>query len=104
MKKNNILLALSLLAVLSIGMPQTSKANTAIEITEQITPVVSITVAQSILHITGANGQTLQIYNVTGVCVMNIRIEGNDKRYDLNLPKGCYIVKVGKVVRKISLR
>jgi len=31
-------------------------------------------------------------------------VEGQDKRFDLNLPKGCYIVKVGKVVRKISIK
>ncbi|MDD3387351.1 MAG: secretion protein, partial [Prevotella sp.] len=29
---------------------------------------------------------------------------GADKSYNLNLPKGCYIVKVGKVVRKVSIR
>ena len=46
----------------------------------------------------------LKIYNVSGVCVMSLRVDGQDKRYNLNLPKGCYIVKVGKVVRKISIR
>lgn len=35
---------------------------------------------------------------------MSIKVEGADKYYELNLPKGCYIVKVGKVVRKISIK
>lgn len=35
---------------------------------------------------------------------MSIKIDGQDKRYTLNLPKGCYIIKVGNVVRKISIR
>ena len=35
---------------------------------------------------------------------MSFRVEGFDKRFELNLPKGCYIVKVGKTVRKISIR
>jgi hypothetical protein len=46
----------------------------------------------------------LFIYNVAGVRVMSLKIEGADKLIDLNLPKGCYIVKVGKVVRKISIK
>ena len=60
--------------------------------------------SESVLHITGANGLVMQIYNVAGVRVMSVKVEGPDKRFELNLPKGCYIVKVGKVVRKISIR
>ena len=65
---------------------------------------ISISVNESVLHITGANGLVMQIYNVAGVRVMSVKVEGPDKRFELNLPKGCYIVKVGKVVRKISIR
>lgn len=65
---------------------------------------ITISVVGSNVHITGANGQTLYIYNVTGMCVDSFKIEGADKRYELNLPKGCYILKVGNTVRKISLR
>lgn len=61
-------------------------------------------VGESVLRVTGAAGQTLSIYNVTGVKVMNIRVDGSDKSYHLNLPQGCYIVKVGNMVRKIALR
>ena len=35
---------------------------------------------------------------------MSVKVEGMDKRIELNLPKGCYIVKVGKVVRKIYIK
>ena len=35
---------------------------------------------------------------------MNVKVDSSEKSYPLNLPKGCYIVKVGKVVRKISIR
>lgn len=56
------------------------------------------------LHVTGAAGLDLKVYNVTGVLVKSLRVDSDDKRYDLNLPKGCYIVKVGKTVRKISIR
>lgn len=65
---------------------------------------VSISITDNILHVLGANGQTLQIYNVAGICVQNFKVEGSDKRYELTLSKGFYIVKVGKIVRKIALK
>lgn len=84
--------------------PITINAGSSIEIIEQNLQSIEISVTGSILHVTGAAGENLYVYNVTGVRVKSIRIDSNDKRYDLNLPKGCYIVKVGKVVRKISIR
>lgn len=84
--------------------PLTINAGSSIEIIEQNLQSIDISVTGSILHVTGAAGENLYVYNVTGVRVKSIRIDSNDKRYDLNLPKGCYIVKVGKVVRKISIR
>jgi hypothetical protein len=36
--------------------------------------------------------------------VLKAKIESPAQRIDLNLPKGCYILKVGKVVRKIQVR
>lgn len=65
---------------------------------------ISIYVQGTTLHVSGAAGQNLYIYNITGVRVLSIRVDGSDKAYNLNLPKGCYIVKVGNVVRKISIR
>jgi hypothetical protein len=41
---------------------------------------------------------------VTGMKLMSVKIEGQDKKVEINLPKGCYIVKVGKVVRKIYIK
>ncbi|MCD8210981.1 MAG: T9SS type A sorting domain-containing protein, partial [Prevotella sp.] len=65
---------------------------------------IYVTVNSSKLHVTGASGQTLYIYNVAGVCVMSMKIDGADREYDLSLTKGCYIVKVGKTVRKIFIK
>lgn len=84
--------------------PMRLRANTAIEVIEQEAQNIIISVSGSVLQVVGANDEVLQIYNVTGVRVMSVRVDGNDKRYNLNLPKGCYIVKVGKVVRKIYIR
>ena len=59
---------------------------------------------ENVLHITGGAGLVLEIYNVAGVKVSTTKIDSQEKRVELNLTKGCYIVKVGKTVRKISLK
>lgn len=63
-----------------------------------------ISVEGSSIRVRNANGMTLSVYNVAGVCVMQIKVEGADKSFDFNLAKGCYILKVGKVVRKVSIK
>ncbi len=98
------LLFISIISFLAFAFPIKSSANTSIEIIETELQEVSISVKSSTLHVTGANGQILYIYNVAGMRIKSIKIEGQDCRYDLNLPKGCYIVKVGKTVRKISIK
>ena len=35
---------------------------------------------------------------------MEEQIASPAQKFELNIPKGCYIVKVGNVVRKISVR
>lgn len=57
----------------------------------------------SAVRVTGGSGMTLYVYNLAGVCVGQLRVEGPDRRYDLALPKGCYIIKVGKTVRKVNI-
>lgn len=56
------------------------------------------------LRVTNAAGQNLYVYNITGVRVMSVRVDGDDKSFKLNLQRGCYIVKVGNVVRKIAVK
>lgn len=65
---------------------------------------ITIAVSGSQLRITNASGQTLEIYNLTGVRVATLRIDSDDKTFNVNLSKGCYMVKVGKVVRKVSFK
>lgn len=94
----------SLASVLIFGMPGISRAESAIEIIDNDYQAVTISVQESVLHVTGANGQILQIYNVAGMMIKSIKVDSNDRRYELNLNKGCYIVKVGKTVRKVSIK
>ena len=60
--------------------------------------------SEGLLTITGAEGRTLQIVTVTGNVVMTKRIDSPEQKIELNIPKGCYIVKVGKVVRRVYVR
>ncbi len=64
---------------------------------------VTLVVHEGKVHITNAEGKHLEIYNITGVRVAMLRIDSNDKQINLNLSRGCYILKVGKVVRKITI-
>ena len=90
--------------LLAMAAPMTMNAAEAIEIIDQEVATVTISVKGNVLHIANANGQMLYVYNVTGVRMMSIKVEGSDRRLELNLPKGCYIVKVGNTVRKISVK
>jgi hypothetical protein len=98
------ILAIAFASLLAFGVPTVSFANVAIEIIEQEFQNVTISVNQSVVRVSGANGQVMHVYNVTGMKLMSVKIEGQDKKVEINLPKGCYIVKVDKVVRKISIK
>ena len=45
----------------------------------------------------------MEIFNITGIKVTTLKIDSNDKTFNLNLNRGCYIVKIGKISRKISI-
>ena len=65
---------------------------------------ISLNIKDGNVHITGANGEVMEIFNLTGTKVATVRIDSNDKTFALNLQKGCYLIKVGKIVRKISVQ
>ena len=100
--KNQLLFAIFMGAFL-FGTPFTTATKAAVEVVDNDFQNIAISVTGNTLHVTGANGLVLQIFNVAGVGVSNFKVEGNDKHYELNLHHGCYIVKVGKTVRKISI-
>ena len=90
--------------LLSVGFTTPVQARVAIDLIDIDTQTISISVVGNTLHVVGAEDEQLAVYNVTGVRVMSMKVDGSDKHYTLNLPKGCYIVKVGNVVRKVSIR
>ena len=76
-------------------------ADYAIE--QTIDEEITIAINGQSVTISGAQGQTLEVISLTGRKVMTVRIESPAQRIDLNVPKGCYILKIGKFVRKVSL-
>lgn len=65
---------------------------------------IQITVNKSVVRVVGAEGQVMEVISLTGRHVMSVRIESPAQKVELtNIPKGCYIIKVGKVVRKIVI-
>ena len=65
---------------------------------------ISISVNGGNVRVAGANGEVMEVFNLTGAKVATVRIDSNDKTFALNLSKGCYLIKVGKIVRKISVQ
>ena len=103
MKKVHILKAF-IAIIAAVAYPAAAHAWTFPEAVEETTEGVSLSISGNTLHVGGAAGLTLAVYNVAGVQVMACKVDRNDKRIDMDLPKGCYIVKVGRTVRKVSVR
>lgn len=97
-------LQMIVLSLLLVAAPVSLMAQSDREEVDTELSVISLSVNGSKVHVSGADGETLEVYNLTGVKVASIRIDSNDKSFSLNLQRGCYILKVGKVVRKISIR
>ena len=65
---------------------------------------ISISVNGQWVTIKGAQDLTLEVVSLTGRLVKTVKIESPAQRIELNVPKGCYILKIGKVVRKVAVR
>ncbi|MCH5311952.1 MAG: T9SS type A sorting domain-containing protein [Prevotella sp.] len=59
---------------------------------------------QNAVSVYGAQGQMLEVVSITGKQVLRVKIDSASQRIELNVPKGCYILKIGSVVRKVSIR
>lgn len=98
------ILLISLVSALFLCVPTNSRAQSTKAGIEDVQSSIAISFNESTLHITNAAGMTLQIYNITGVSIGQVKIDSADKHIELNLQKGCYILKIGKFVRKISIK
>ena len=97
-------LQILVLSLLIAGAPIGLMAQMERDEVETELSAITLSVNGPKVRISGAEGETLEVYNLTGVKVASIRIDSNDKTLTLSLQRGCYILKVGKLVRKISIR
>lgn len=101
---NKNILTIAFVALFALGTANVANAEPLMELIEVDQQAPQINFVDNVLHITGGAGKKLEVYNVAGVRVTTINIDSQEKRVELSLNKGCYIVKVGKTVRKISLK
>ena len=100
------LLIFSFIVTLTLMAPQALHANDAVSpaLEQTIDEDIVISISGQTVTISGAQGQTLEVISLTGRRIMSAKIESPAQRIDLNVPKGCYILKIGKVVRKVTVR
>ena len=72
-------------------------------VAEMIDETITLTVDGNAVTISGAQGQKLIVVSLTGRQVAEYQIDSPAQRIELNLTKGCYVLKVGNVVRKVSI-
>lgn len=99
------LLSIITLAALLLGTPAAMHASTnAVEMIDLDQQDITLTYNGGIMHITGANGLEVKVYNLAGIAVKTFKVDGQDKRINLPLADGVYIIKVGpSYTRKITV-
>lgn len=100
------LLILSLAVSMMLSVPVLVKAAEAemLQTEQTLDDDITISVNGQWVTVTGAQGLTLEVVSLTGRQIKTIKIETPAQRIELNIPKGCYILKIGKVVRKVAVR
>jgi hypothetical protein len=103
MKKSLLIFSMSLTLMLAVPS-LVAAVPVAPGIEEFVDEDITITVSGQTVTVTGAQGKTLEVVSLTGRRIMTEKIESPAQKIELNVPKGCYILKIGKVVRKVSVR
>lgn len=105
MKKKTLLMAVIAFSLTAVPAMAAAPMMMEMGVAEQIEePAPTLTVDGNIVSVGGGSGMTLEVVSLTGRAVATYKIEGPAQRIELNLPKGCYILKVGKTVRKVTVR
>ncbi len=65
---------------------------------------INIAINGQTVTITGGQDKILEVVSLTGRRVMTVKIDSPSQKVELNIQKGCYILKIGKVVRKVTVR
>ena len=75
------------------------------EVMEEVVPETKIKVTENrlVIEILTKDG-VLEIFSIMGVKVYTRKIKAGTNEYQLDLPKGYYIIRIGDLVKKILLK
>lgn len=90
-------------ATIALAAPVVPDAPAAVAADASASEEIAISVSQGKVRVVNAEGATLEVYDITGVKVMSVRLDSDDKTVPLNLNRGIYILKVGKLARRVNL-
>lgn len=65
---------------------------------------IKVSVAGKVLRVSGAEGKTMVVVSLTGNEVARVDIDSQTQRVELNLPRGCYLMSFGNVVRRVYIQ
>ena len=95
MKKHLLIIfALSLTLCMTTAEANASQMIELMEVEQQ--PTITFNSKDNTVHVRNTNGQALHVYNIAGVCIKTFKIDEGERRIDLNLPIGCYILNQEK--------
>ena len=97
------LLILSIMALMAAPVLATQMLTDS-ETAAQVGNDITIDVKGNTIIVSGAQGMELEVVSLTGRLLHKQRIESPVERVDLNLSRGCYVIKVGDIARKVSIR
>ena len=104
MIKRLLIFSVALLMMLSAPVFVSAAEADMMQQEQTIEDDITISVNGQWVTINGAQGLTVEVVSLTGRLVKTVKIESPAQRIELNVPKGCYILKIGKVVRKVAIR
>lgn len=97
---------LTLILIFALYVPGTVQAFDAAEypMMEQLNEAgPSVVVCGNLVTVHHGEGFVLEIYNLAGLKVAAYKIDSSEQTIRTSLSRGFYILKLGKVVRKISI-
>lgn len=102
--KKTILSMITLAAMMMAAPTQVLAETSAVEMVDLEAQDIAVSYTNGVMHITGANGLVVKVYNLAGIVVKSFMVEGQDKRISMPLSDGIYIIKVGpSFTRKITV-
>ena len=102
--KKGILMSFTVAMSLFFGVPAMADVPSMTAYEQQMVDdaKVSVSIQNSTIVVNGAAGYEMEVISLTGRKVVKVKIESNSQRIELNVVKGCYIVKIENQSKKDS--